>query len=310
MRENNGNSKKLDELTFTRYEVEGLNQSALLNTLVKRGVSVKKVKKLGAKKMRLSISSSENEKFFAITQELCYNIKKTGEYGRIYPLVYLKRHVGALVGIILFIVSVIFANDIIFAFEFTGTGAVLENEVRAFLKEEGVSPFGRFSRTDCKKLSKNILRSNPKLSYAGVKRNGLKLSFELALSDEPIKNEDTEITKLVSDTDGVVKEIKVYRGTAAVKVGDEVVAGDVLVDGYAIIKDVRVEVNVIATVTVEYYRTAEVVLYCDDGEEIAEAFASAEYEENEISSVSVKKDKKGEQYIYTVCLALKKVITG
>lgn len=293
---------------FIRYEVEGLNQNLLLNALARRGVCVKNVEKFSAKKMRISISSSEKEKFFAITDELCYNVKQVGEYGRFYPFVYLIRHVGTICGIIFFIISVICANDLIFAFEFTGTGAVLEKEVRAVLKEEGVFEFGRFSKTDCKKLSKTILRSNPYLSYAGVKREGQKLFFDLVLSDKKAESIDMTVKRLVSDTDGVVKDIKVYRGTAVVKVGDTVSVGDVLVDGYAVIKDVTVDVNVIAAVTIEYERLAEVVLYCDDGEDIARAFAMAEYDQTEIVSDLVKKDKKGEQYIYTVCLKLKKVI--
>ncbi|MBS1456681.1 MAG: hypothetical protein HP008_06490 [Clostridia bacterium] len=99
-------------------------------------------------------------------------------------------------------------------------------------------------------------------------------------------------TDLVSDVSGIVSSVQVYRGFAAVKVGDKVKKDDVLVKTKEFIMGNEVETDIIAMVTIRVTvndkislltndPVAAVVLYKTEKEETGEYF----------DEISVKEDK-------------------
>jgi hypothetical protein len=99
-----------------------------------------------------------------------------------------------------------------------------------------------------------------------------------------------------------VEALKVYRGTAMVKIGDEVKVGDLLVDGVVLLKEQTVKTNVLASVIVlvndEYeYRSGK-----DGEEERALVLAEESVKDKEIIFSTVEKSQSGKEYIYKVQL--------
>lgn len=307
MRKNNIARKSLNRHLFSKFEIRGMNLDRLINTLGKRGVGLNDVKKISNKRLEVTVNSSDNEKFFAITKELCYNVKKTGDGGRLYPALYLYRNIGLLVGALFFLTSLVFVNDIIFSFSFTGSGSIYSREIREYLNGRGVKEYTRFSDIDLQALGDEILADNPHLSFADCRKSGNRLEIETALSTNQVKTLDGDVKELRADRSGVVEKIKVYRGTAAVAEGQQVSAGDLLVEGYATVREERVEINVIAVVTViagfEYeYKTAD-----ENAADLALMYAEQEIKEKEILNSSVKKTASGGEYVYKVTLSYRKV---
>ena len=60
----------------TTYKITGLNLDRLIDFAKKRGITLYNAKKFGNKRLIVSVSLKESKKFFAITKELCYNIKQ------------------------------------------------------------------------------------------------------------------------------------------------------------------------------------------------------------------------------------------
>ena len=73
MRKNKIDRKKLN--LFIVYEISGYNLDNLVNILKNRGVALADIKKRDAKTLTVAVNYADNEKFFAITRDLCYNIK-------------------------------------------------------------------------------------------------------------------------------------------------------------------------------------------------------------------------------------------
>ena len=69
--------KRLKNACNSTYLITGINFEVLLNRLKRQGVLVINAKKRGKKQLILTIKSKENQKLFAITKELCYNIKNS-----------------------------------------------------------------------------------------------------------------------------------------------------------------------------------------------------------------------------------------
>ena len=95
----------------------------------------------------------------------------------------------------------------------------------------------------------------------------------------------------------MVDKIYLYSGTALVKEGDLVKKGDLLVGGYAIIKERKVEVPVRAVITIRVEREYAYV-FSSENKENALLFALNERENGEI--IDIKEEKIKEKYYYKV----------
>lgn len=235
---------------FIRYRIVGFNQNYLLNLLKRNGISLYKIVKKEKNITELSIEFNEKQKFFAITENLCYNITRIGEYGFLYPLISLSKKIGVLIGLVVFAVTVVLADKIVFEIDYTGTGALYKNQAEVLLADCGIKKYSVITTSSLRTAENKILSSSDKFSFVSLKKSGGRLKVNLTAAKFSGQVLDTSKKQVVSSADGVVESVKVYRGTAIVGVGDTVKIGDVLIDGYNIIKDARVETFALGTVTV------------------------------------------------------------
>lgn len=298
----------VDLKVYSVYEVEGLNQDAFINTLAKKGVFLYNVKKYSDRKMILSVSIKENKKFFAITHNLCYNIKKIRYEGKNYPLYFLLKNSGLFFGALLLVFISFFANGFIFSIEISGSGKIVEREVREYLSEKGIGVFTKFSDLNLSELSDGILASNANLSFVNSKKSGNRLLIELVLSEGEQEKGLGKSEEIRSDYDGIIEELKVYRGTALKKVGDSVKKGELIVGGYAVVKENTVTVNPVAYYSVLSTLTKTYLFDKDNQEDFAYAYALSECGEEEIVSYSIDKSVVGNRFLYDVRLQTRHVV--
>lgn len=311
MRKNNVDRKRIKTSLYTRYEITGVNLSRLLSRLVKSGVALYKVKKIKANKIRLSVNSFDNEKFFANLNELCYNeknVRKISEGGLFTPVNFLIKNVGFLVGVILFIFSTFFVDDFILDFSFSGTGAVYQKEITEILSEYGVKKYARFSSFDLREIEDRLLEKSDDISFASLEKNGKILSVYLVESKAPNSVLSGNAENLKSTVGGVIESIKVYRGTAVLSVGDTVKVGDIIVDGYTVRNEVVCKINVIASATVLSSVTKTYVLDSEGLEDIATTFIEEELSNQNLTNVNIAVNKKDGKYEYIATATVKTVI--
>ncbi len=288
---------------YSRFKIYGLNQSKFISVLAKNGVGTYNVKRKNKKEMVLSVKYCEREKFFAISRELCYNIKEIKTLGIGYPFIYFYRNIGMLVGALLFILTTIVLDGYIFSIDYSGTGRVLYREVERYLTDVGVKPFTKFSDIDLNQLSDGILANNPNLNYCQCLKVGKRLSIELALKTQALPTLTGKEEKIVAPVNGVIESIKVYRGTAVKSVGDTVIIGETVVDGVMNVKEETVKTYAIASITFRAEYIYEYSSKNDGEEEIAEIFALESLGEREVVSSQVTKTVKGKENIYRVCVS-------
>lgn len=282
------------------YEISGLNLDRLINTLKNRGVTLYNVKKYGNKRLVVSVNLLDRRKFFAITKELCYNIKKVRDGGKAYPLLAIYRSLGIFIGAIIISLSAYYFDGIIFSFSFSGNGSIYEREVREYLYGCGIKKFTRFANVDLSRLEDSILSNNRHLSFVSCQKSGNSLNIKLVLSTDDVERLNGNVYSLYSQVDGVIESIKVYRGTALVNVNDKVQKGDLLVDGIAVIKEQTVKINVLCSVSVIAQTSFEYKFNSAGQEEKALLFAERDAEDfNVIDSLVSVKEVDGE-FIYLV----------
>lgn len=310
MRKNKGNRKNISGV-YSCFLLKGLNQDRFINSLQKNGVRLYDIKKINEKSLRFKVNGKDDEKVFAINKDVWYNaydIKKTGERGLLYPVLYALRNCGVIAGSLLFVAFSLCFNDVICDFSFNGTGSVYKRELTEYLNGKGIKKYSRFSDFNLEELEDQILSDNEFLSFVGCSKNGNRLVVYCNLSKEAPKALTGNATALVCDVDGEIESLKVYRGTAIVNVGDKVSKGAVLVAGYAEIKEQNVAVNVIASATVLYHR--EFVYYSQRSgqEENALLFAKEKAGYVEEKDCSVVCEQENGNYVYRVNMTVRRVL--
>ncbi len=302
MRKNSGNREKLTSNLYSTYIVKGYNLDVFLNSLNRRGVEVYSAKKLTKNTLKLSIKYTDNKIFVALAKELCYNVKKLRDNGLYYPILYLFKNIGVFIGAVIFCLSTVFFNDYILGFEFEGSGSIYSKRVEEYLKEQNITKYTRFSDVNLKTLGEKVLQNSEFLSFASCQKVGNRLKFNLVLSSQKVPVLKDDKHQLYSRVNGVIKSIKVYRGTAVKNVGDSVTEGELLVDGYSIIKEQVVETHVLAEVKIETYKTAIYTSSLSGEEDKAIIFAKEQYSSYQFDRESVTAKENNGEYIYTVNL--------
>ncbi len=299
--------KRINSPYYKTFTVLGLNQDRLINALAKNKIAVFSVKKHSAKKMELKVYAKDQKKAFAIIKELCYNVKKVENSGKFYPILSFFMRYGAVLGIAFFCFSAVYFNGFVFSIDYVGTGIKYKSQVQGFLIEEGINFGTRFSSFEIKELEDKILCSNDNLSFVSCEKVGSRLKITLVEADKKKSVLSGNVKKMVSDVDGTIESIRVYRGTANVNVGDKVKVGDTLVDGFATVGENVIEINVLAsaTVIIEY---KEVYYSQNQGEEELALISAKGTLDSEILEERVDCIFDGQRYCYEVTFTLRHTI--
>lgn len=293
---------------YSLFKIKGVNLDGLLNYLQKKGVNVYSVKKTDAKTMKVGIKFADEQKFFAICRDLWYtDIVKVKEYGKGYALLFFARNLGLLLGAAFLVAAMAFFGDFIFAFSYSGTGAVCRREVQKYLNDSGVTVFSRFSDKNLKTLSDGILADNPRLTFARCSKNGNRLQVYLVLKEDGRDVLSPSDSPLVSDTDGVIKEIKIYRGTAVKNAGDEIKAGEIIAQPYSYRGEECVQTQTLGYAVIEARFIYEYVSDFEGQEEAAELFAKNALGEHD-TDCTVDTIKKDDVVVYRVTLKYERII--
>lgn len=141
-------------------------------------------------------------------------------------------------GFVLFLFLLDFLSSFVWKIDFYGqhkyTKETLTREIAQLQVHRGM-----FRRDlDCDALEKSLRQLHPDISWVSAQEDGsvLKISIKEGKEKTP-KKSDALPYHLTAKFDGVVESIAVNRGTAAVKKGDRVKKGDVLIRGIVPITD-------------------------------------------------------------------------
>ncbi len=138
---------------------------------------------------------------------------------------------GLMLGAIAFLAFLWISTLFVWKVEVDGTELLSKEQVRAELKEMGVYPGRPLSGIDKSSVRNEFLSKHPELSWAALNFKGTTVSLTVKETSERPGDENEDCGLLVAKTDGIIRSILVYEGSAAVKEGSVVRKGDVLITG-------------------------------------------------------------------------------
>lgn len=141
-----------------------------------------------------------------------------------------RKRYGMAVGIAVFFFTLHFMSGFIWNVCISGNNAVDSAAIADALQTIGVCEGARAAKIDPEEKRNELLLEMKELSWAAINIEGSRVTvdvIETKFEDE----KDTAPSNLKAGYDGIVRKIEVIKGNAAVKVGDAVRKGDLLVSG-------------------------------------------------------------------------------
>lgn len=154
-------------------------------------------------------------------------------FGMPFLIKRMKQRKMLVMGAVLFFFALNVLSSYIWFVDITGLKTISAERINTIAISQGLKPGASKEAVDTKLLERHILLNIPEAAWVGVSFTGTRAIIEVVEKTLP-KTEDKRPAHIISGKDGVVSEIIVVAGQAAVKKGDTIKKGDILVKGFAV----------------------------------------------------------------------------
>lgn len=204
----------------------------LLNVLLEMGESYKNIRSDGE---RASVDIS----YFAakLARKLCSERGFAAEVQLFYGLPYIASKIlcrpGLIAGMIAALLIVSLGNRILWDIRVEGNERLTDDEIKAVLEEQGVSPGARLDGLDIGMIQTAVEMSNEDIAWISVNVIGTVAYVEVIEAVIPPDKTEPEGDgiNLVASHDGVIVGFEIIAGEPTAEIGQTVRAGELLVSG-------------------------------------------------------------------------------
>ncbi len=146
------------------------------------------------------------------------------------------RRMGLVVGAAAFVAVMVIMPQYVWSINVSGNSKLTSEQINSALNTVGISVGTPLSEVDVDNMRLRLALLLPEISWASINIDGTSVNVEVRETTPKIDS-DTAFSNLTARYDGIVTAVYVRQGTAAVKVGDVVTKGDLLVAGTEEYKD-------------------------------------------------------------------------
>lgn len=141
-----------------------------------------------------------------------------------------KNRIALILGFIIFIATICTLSRYVWKIEFNGNQFYSEETMLEFLSENQITIGSKASSINEEVLETLIRKEFEEIIWVSVSLNGTRLTIDIKENDtKPLSENEVKPRDIIASKDGTIQSIYVRTGTALVKPGDKVKAGDVLV---------------------------------------------------------------------------------
>lgn len=214
-------------LLCVELEIDGICPQRALDKLVKKDIRLFRVQKMSPSRLKLRVKSKDLQKVFAILRGSCYTVTKRF-IGLSRALACVRSAPGILVGAALALAVFLGSQQMVLRIELSGAFPQYGPLVRECLADAGVRAFGFFDRAAAERAESELL-ALPGVQFAKLEKSGSVLT--VTLEGETESEVSPRVRHLYAPCAGTVESLVVLRGTARAEEGEQVQAGQLLVEG-------------------------------------------------------------------------------
>lgn len=182
--------------------------------------------------MRACVAKSNYKQLRQIARKSCMRLRVKERHGLPFHTRKYRGRLGLLVGAVLFFVVLYVLSLYVWDVQVNGTVSLSKDRVQQVMAEIGVRPGVLKSEIRAKLMEQQAMVALPELSWIAINQQGSVVSVELKERQAPpVLIPEDQPCNLVASVTGQVVRLEIYTGSAAVKAGDAVVKGQLLVNG-------------------------------------------------------------------------------
>ena len=228
-----------------------------------RGLSLRDVRKIGRNELHFRTDYQNLKKMEDLAEKCGLRLTVLRFTGPRAFLESMKKNAGFWAGMALFVAVMLFFSQRVWIIEVEGVAPSEEAYVLELLQQYELKPGAKLSEIPVQDLLNHIVIESTRYIWSGIEVDGTRVHITVAERKNPPTVDSTVPCDVVADKDGQIESIVVLQGEAAVKPGDIVKAGDVLIHGYLrtlFYQEVRGFVHGDGLVTVRRFYDAEGVI--------------------------------------------------
>ena len=213
-----------------RFTLSGLNLERFLNLMKQQEIPLLSVRRQANRTLACECYSADLSAVSAIASERGWKMEAVSPLGLSAFAQKMKKRPGIPVGIALMLVCMLVCSQFVWRVEVQGAGAYQADMV-SFLQESGYTRGVPKARVDVKALESALISRYPQIAWFHAYVTNMTLVVEVSHGVPMPETAEGETGDLVADRNGIIHSIRVYAGTPAVKPGQVVQKGDVLIRG-------------------------------------------------------------------------------
>jgi len=213
-----------------RFQVSGLNLERFLNLMKQQEIPLMSVRRQDARTLVCECCSADLAAISALAGEKGWKMEVIRPLGLSHVMNRLKNRPGLMIGTVLTLVLMLTLTRFVWRVDVHNAGPY-RADIVSFLHESGYHAGIRRNSVDARALESALTLRYPQIAWFQAYVTNMTLVVEVSQGVPMPELTGTEIGDIVAARDGIIHNIRVFAGTAAVKAGDVVKKGDVLIRG-------------------------------------------------------------------------------
>ncbi len=217
---------------YVSIVIKGLFPERFINLCTKNKISLWNIKRKNKNEITADVAIDNFKKIRKIRSRSGCKIHITKKYGlRFFIYRYRKRKALA-IGLVVFFIILWSLTKFVWIIDITGNDKVADSLILEQANKCGLKTGMFASAVNPKEIQTYLMTNMEALSFVSVTRNGTTVYIDVREREEKREHFDKNtFSNIVADQSGVVESVLVQSGTAAVKKGDVVYKGQLLVSG-------------------------------------------------------------------------------
>lgn len=222
--------------------VQGETLEKFLNMAAGRGIYLWDITRIGKDKMLVKVRLSSVKPLRHIARSTKSRFKINSREGIPFGVQRMKRRKTMVLGAVFFIIVLYMLSSFVWFIDVEGNQKISDQKILSAARQAGLARGSFIWNVDTAAVEQAIKDKLPIVSWAGVTIKGTKADIKIVEKKMPDSDTNQQPAHIVAKKAGLVKEILVLSGQPAVKEGDTVVAGQILISG-EIIPEVTEEIS-------------------------------------------------------------------
>lgn len=217
---------------YVIIQIKGADVERLLNEMQFAGIPVRNIRRVDRATIRCQLRATDFKRLHGLRNRRRCRIRIVSRSGVPFHLARFWRRKALWIGLALVFAAIAVLSTRICFIRVTGCERIAEQTVLRALESLGVTVGRPRSGLSLPTLGNELLATDSRIAWAGLSLDGVVLTVEIVeavIVPEPI--DPNTPCEVVAAKDGVIVRVVARAGTPAVRAGDAVQAGDVLING-------------------------------------------------------------------------------